>query len=223
MKKLLTLLSAATVAIGLYADGAFATGTSFEDPSCVAGTIIDITQTTDDLGGNSGSNFWATNGSANVALRVVQGESREHTSNGDYPSQFYQDGELENTKYLHVETTFGNAVARYATTNGTARLIGDGLYFDSLVKFTVFEECPTNTPSIDFSGAKIAVWVQEEEVENVMQTNLYVRAGTATGDAINYSCGGIEDPEATSIPRLTRIMVRILCRCLLTVRATSTI
>ena len=198
MKKLITLLSAATVAIGLYAYTD--TGTSFE--GLTAGEI-DITTTTDDLpAGAGGSGFWATNGSANVTLTVK--EQQRIRQSGDslsalkstVPQFLNQDPDIEQINYLSIQTTFGNAVTRKVKSDGGLQSMGDQFYFDSLVKFTAFDEDPMTTAVAgDFTGAKIAVWAQEVEVNGNPQTNVFVRAGYIGGEVQNYDCGFLDDPE----------------------------
>jgi len=192
MKKLMTLLSAAAVAFGLQAAD---TGTSFEGMD--AGDL-DITSSTGELAeGTSG--YWETNGNAQVSLKVVNGISRQHISAQTtyWPSQYA--GE-DQERYLEVSTPFGNPAARHVKSNGSGQPIDTGFYFDSLVKFTAFDEDPTTTAvTNDFEGAKIAVWLQEDcENDVVTGTNIYVRAGSLLpgGHPQTYNCGRLEDPDA---------------------------
>ena len=191
MKKLMTLLSAAAVAFGLQAAD---TGTSFEGMD--AGDL-DITSSTGELAeGTSG--YWETNGNAQVSLKVVNGISRQHipAQTQLWPSQYA--GE-DQERYLEVSTPFGNPAARHVKSNGSGQSIDTGFYFDSLVKFTAFDEDPMTTAvTNDFEGAKIAVWVKEvcDANEVVVGTNLYVRAGSLGGDPQTYNCGRLRDPDA---------------------------
>ena len=188
MKKLMTLLSAAAVAFGLQAAD---TGTSFEGMS--AGDL-DITDFTGELltpeTPTPGQYYWETNGSDKVSLTVVN-EVSVPLSDPNRPPQF----KTSQTNYLKVATTFGNPVSRKIKTSGGETIDSDtGFYFDSLVKFTAFDEDPMTTAvTNDFEGAKIAVWVQEvTENDVVTSTNLYVRAGYLGGDPQTYDCGALQ-------------------------------
>ena len=195
MKKLLTMLSAATVAIGLYA--AYTdTGTSFEG---AARGAFDIS-VADDLGG--GTSLWSTNGSDTVTLEVTSERSCSRQNTGTYPQQYETLGpggsKFSQTNSLAIKTTFGNAVTRKAQSSGMVYKPEDGVsfYFDSLVKFTAFDDDPMNSAvTNDFGDAKIAVWTQEVTVNNALQTNVFVRAGYLGGSEQSYNCGRLDDPE----------------------------
>ena len=77
------------------------------------------------------------------------------------------------TNELSVKTQFGKPLEFYVdpanTSNGKS--IGNGLYFDSVVKFTVCD----GDPEQDYTDAKIVMWLQTNEAET--QTNLMVKAG----------------------------------------------
>lgn len=100
-------------------------------------------------------------------------------------------------KALSVKTTFGKPLSVNVVAGGAATAIGtEGIYFDSLVKFTVCED----TPDQEYEGAKIVMWLQEQydENDNVTGTNLYVKAGYLTGSSITnsskvYRCNAIND------------------------------
>ena len=195
MKKLMTLLSAAAVAFGLQAAD---TGTSFEGME--AGDL-DITSSTGELVAES-SGYWRTNGNEQVSLKVVQGVSVPRSSYDAYPSQYEESSQL---KYLEIKTPFGNAVERQIKYNGDTQEFTNGFYFDSLVKFTAFDEDPLTTAvTNDFAGAKIAVWLQEVKSEQdpdvVVGTNLYVRAGYLGGQGDptvkTYDCGSLSNADA---------------------------
>ena len=113
MKKLMTLLSAATVALGLYAYND--TGTSFEGASEGAFLL----NTADDLPiGALGTHndLWATNGV--LALNVISNETAcpHHDAYANVPDQFKSE---QNSKYLSIKSTFGNTLTRYINTNGS--------------------------------------------------------------------------------------------------------
>ena len=193
MKKLMTLLSAATVAIGLQAADYTDTGTSFEG---AARGAFDIT-TADDLGSNG---LWSTNGSDTVTLEVTDDQSCIRPAPGstetDWPWQY---NEWSQTNSLAIKTTFGNPVTRKVQGSGYAFGLDDreSFYFDSFVKFTAFDDDPMNTAvTNDFGDAKIAVWAQEVTLEGgALQTNVFVRAGYVGGEPQSYNCGKLDDPD----------------------------
>lgn len=182
MKKLMTLLSAAAVAFGLQAAD---TGTSFEGMS--AGDL-DITSSIDELAAGTSGYWVVTNGNEKVSLTVTAGTSLDR--NDLMTITQYKAADQE--RYLRINSPFGNPVTRKINTDNSVQLIGDdGFYFDSLVKFTAFDEDPMTTAvANDFDDAKIAVWIQEvSENEVVTGTNLYVRAGYLGGQPQTYDCG----------------------------------
>ena len=176
MKKLMTLLSAAAVAFGLQAADFADTGTSFE--GMTAGDL-DITSSINELVADS-SGYWETNGNAQVSLTVVDGTSVSRSETGKFPEQFEE--ELQQ-QYLSIKTPFGNPAVRHINSNHNTKSFTNGFYFDSLVKFTAFDDDPTTTAvTNDFEGAKIAVWLQEvTENDVVTGTNLCIRAGYLGG------------------------------------------
>lgn len=188
MKKLMTLLSAAAAAFGLQAADFADTGTSFEGMD--AGDL-DITSPTGELVADS-SGYWETNGNEQVSLKVVAGTSIPRSTEDAWPSQF--EG-YSQKKYLEIKTPFGNAATRYINDDKDTQEFTNGFYFDSLVKFTAFDENPTNL--VDFADAKIAVWLQEvTENDVVTGTNLFVRAGYVGGAPKTYNCGELSNPDA---------------------------
>lgn len=201
MKKPMVLLSAVAVSIGAYATYTD-TGTSFEGMS--AGDL-DITSTTGELTGTGG--FWATNGSEAVTLTVAEGAAGAQSR----PAQFTG----SNTRYLEVQTTFGNALVRNVAANAGAQAIDadTGLFFDSLMKLTTFADDPVEDSVIDFTGVKISVWLQETDPYGSNNTtNLIVYAGSYSDNAWaghKYDCGQIADPEGWH--RLTVRAISSIC------------
>lgn len=191
MKKLMTMLSAATVAIGLYAYDD--TGTSFEGATVGE---FDL-NTADDLGAATG--YW---GSDTNTWTVVEGTSIGRTimigEENAFPDQFQDETQ---GKYLKVASAFGNPLTRYVNSDKISGVNTEDapLYFDSLVKFTAFDygDLPTQVTN-ELESAKIAVWIQAID-EDGTQTNLYVRAGKLAGngvDAYTYDCGQFDNADA---------------------------
>ena len=197
MKKLMTLLSAATVAIGLYAYND--TGTSFDKAPNGAFDIATADDYPFNESGNTG--LWATNGV--LELTVVSNAQGEVQHLTDMFTALGS-GAPADDQHLVVKSTFGNTLTRKIKSSG-AQDINDGLYFDSTVKFTAFDQDPTNIAAIatEFadSETKIAVWVQTSEDESA--TNLYVRAGRLsrvngelTVSSETYKCNTIRNVDA---------------------------
>lgn len=149
MKKLMTMIGAVAMAFGLFADPL--------DPGFRAGTAFEAND-----GGNSyvdsqlSANFWVL--PAEGTATVSEG-THDRGLGGDRPANFITAANVNNMK---VATTLGNPVLHYAVSGGAMGLpiasegSYDGLYFDSLVKFTLFD--PEDAPTAD--GAKIAVYPQ---------------------------------------------------------------
>lgn len=198
MKKLMTTLFAAAAAFGLRAaDPGAVSGTSFEGQP--AGDYI-ITDGTGELPPalEEGQTYWETNETA--TLTVVNGTSAEGQFPGTginrRPLAFENDYQ---NQYLKIKTTLGNPVTRNVGTNGLGIAIKkdgegayDGLYFDSLVKFTAFD---SNPEIILGNDGKLAIWLEEKLNDNDVptKTNLVITAGYLDGSqtrvvATNYVC-----------------------------------
>lgn len=167
MKKLMTMVAAVASAFGLYAaaqttpDAGAISGTSFETTASTEGGFI---------GEIADGTFWSAAPDVNAFAGVAPAIGR--------PLAF-KSCDLEASG--KIKTTLGNPVSRYvnkADDGETAFDLTTGdLYFDSLVKFTVFDETPDFA---NYTNAKIGLYLQEDtDGETVTGTNLYVWAGAA--------------------------------------------
>ena len=177
MKKLMIALAAATTAMFSFGDF---TSTGFENSPYVAGELLSTTN--DDAGRTSiDGDFAAT------WVALPQDEDVQHTikafgtEGAEATPANYADAVGNN--YLWVETT-SSLLQRNVQPGGAAASIGDGIYLDTLVKFTpadkLFEASDITT------GDKIAItYVGEDaaEVENPI-SNIVVYAGYVDGSAI---------------------------------------
>ena len=195
MKKLMTTMLAVAVGVGLHAIGNADTGTSFE--GLTGDAPYDIFEIDSAVGNGgeltpltAGETYWVTNDTA--TLTVVEGTSLG--ANKDRPAQYQSKDQY---KYLSIKTTLGNPVTRKVNKfapNAVADPvnIGNGYYFDSLVKFTAFDE----DPAINLDGGKLAVWLKENLNANdePVSTNLVITAGfldanlQAKAYTTNYVC-----------------------------------
>ena len=195
MKKLMTTMLAVAVGVGLHAIGNADTGTSFE--GLTGDAPYDIFEIDSAVGNGgeltpltAGETYWVTNDTA--TLTVVAGTSLG--ANKDRPTQYQSKDQY---KYLSIKTTLGNPVTRKVNKfapNAVADPvnIGNGYYFDSLVKFTAFDE----DPAINLDGGKLAVWLKENLNANdePVSTNLVITAGfldanlQAKAYTTNYVC-----------------------------------
>ena len=181
MKKLMTTMLAVAVGVGLRAVGIAAdTGTSFE--GLTGDAPYDIYASTGELTAQEANQtYWVTNGTE--TLTVVAGVSDEENRPAPYE-------DATQTKYLSIKTTLGNPVTRNVSVGGTGTSIGSGFYFDSLVKFTAFDD----DPAIDLNGGKLAIWLKEnlDANDEPTSTNLMVTAGFLDGQGgaivTNYTC-----------------------------------
>lgn len=184
MKKLMTTLSAVALAFGLRAAEAD-TGTSFE--GMAAGPLDTANKTGELVADAEGTSYWSgTN--ENCEATVKDGTSRGRETADVTPSQF--DGH-EQVRYLEVKTTFGNPLTRKAKTDGGIDFVNESHYIDSLVKFTIFDTEPTfeKDGAAVYDGAKLAIWLQENDEDNPTATNLFIHAGKVGSAAKTYDCG----------------------------------
>ena len=198
MKKLMTMLSAVALAFGLRAEAD--TGTSFE--GMAAGPLDTASMTGELVAGAEDTSYWSgtsENCEATVVADVSVSRDTERPGvSGEYLYPDHQFGRSTQERYLEVKTTFGNPLMRKAKTSGMVELAGS-FYVDSLVKFTIFDTAPTfeKDGSAVYDGAKLAIWLQENDEDNPTATNLFIRAGYVGGEAKTYDCGSfMGDPTA---------------------------
>lgn len=199
MKKLMTMLSAVALAFGLRAAEAD-TGTSFE--GMAAGPLDTASMTGELVAGEGGTSYWSgTNENCEATVVAGVSVSRDTERPGVSDEYLYPDHQFRRStqdSYLDVKTTFGNPLMRKAKTSGMVELAGS-FYVDSLVKFTIFDTAPTfeKDGSAVYDGAKLAIWLQENDEDNPTATNLFIRAGYVGGEAKTYDCGKfVGDPTA---------------------------
>ena len=187
MKKLMTTMLAVAAGVGLHAVGIAAnTGTSFEGLTCDA--PYDIYASTGELSAQEANEtYWVTNGTE--TLTVVAGTSVATTwnDNAGVPTRPFTSGPQD--RYLDIKTTLGNPVTRNVSVGGAGTSIGDGFYFDSLVKFTAFDD----DPQVVANGEKLAIWLKEnlDANDEPTSTNLMITAGYLLGNSVvttNYLC-----------------------------------
>ena len=113
------------------------------------------------------------------------------TLTGTLPTARYMYGAPTNE--LSVKTRFGKPLEFRVDPANSSKAIGSGLYFDSLVKFTVCDGEPEDQAA--YNGAKIMMWLQETDTQPA-ETNLYVKAGYLWDDNgalavsnFTYQCG----------------------------------
>jgi len=194
MKKLLVAAMGIAAAYGAFADP-FSVGKRFE------GLTVDEVVTTNELNEVAGGTYWTDPVGATNTYTVKTMDAY----GGSRPAFF----PVAPDNALEVKTTFGQPLKFNFMGDGgsTKKEIGaDGLYFDSLVKFTVCDSEPKDENA--YSGAKIMMWLQSDEEETV--TNVMIRAGyltynagTVSSVATNYTCGTKDGNFADSWHRVT--------------------
>ena len=172
MKKLLVAAMGIAAAYGAFADP-YVRAERFDsfqvgDKPKVSAEVGDLSTT-----------YWSEGSDASKTNEyeiVAAGSISEPATQPDY----YTD-KGEPAKALSVKTQFGKPLSFNVVAGATEKPIGDGLYFDSLVKFTVCDDPPTQ----EYSGAKIVMWLQTTEDESV--TNIMINAGYLTKVAGNVN------------------------------------
>ena len=182
MKKLMIALAAATTAMFSFGDF---TSTGFEDGASSPYKAGELLSTTNDdnglIAGESG--FAATwvalpegDDSENKILAYgTEGAEAAPTGLGDVGSQ-----------YLHVESS-SNMLKRNVQPGGDGATIGDGIYLDTLVKFTPADQ-PFGESDVE-TGDKIAISYVGQDPTEVAEgetpiSNIVVRAGYVDGSTI---------------------------------------
>lgn len=209
MKKLMIGLVAASATI--FAFGDLPSGTSFEAYATGGKTIAQLTDYEDDGVGTSGNRYWVYEGDTTAAIGVITNDTPNAPSR---PAQF---SENPNLKYLDLTASDATNVLYRAiydvSTNESSSVtslggesIGNGLYLDTLVKFT-----PGELTSLELGdGDKIAItYVEEtddEDGDGKVLSNIVVRAGYVNGSTIdptNYIMDAIPGFSAADWHRLT--------------------
>lgn len=176
MKKLMTMLAAAAMAFGLYAeevqhaDTGFLAGTSFESGD--NGTSGDLD-----------SAWWVK--PAAGTIEIIEGKNNLGLANR--PTEYL--GKTD-AHVLKLATTLGNPATTKITTGATPsiEIPGNGLYFDGLVNMTVFDKDDT-IPDADLDGAKLGVYLQLKGEDESDGTNFVVvaKANAKVADG-HYVC-----------------------------------
>ena len=194
MKKLIVTAIGAAAALG-----AFATDVSTQRFKTASIGDIDITGLNTLAGGTywfdagldaSNNTYTVTNTAASLTCPLPFGEQPERA--------------------LDITTDFGTPLGVNIKDGGTTQNIGDGFYFDSLVKFTVCDD----DQSVDYDNAKIALWLQENtdpEDDAIVTTNIMVKAGYLSSDGLGgltasgvvYKCQSVLPSFAESWHRVT--------------------
>lgn len=171
MKKLMTVIGAAVAAFGLYADDLFVpAATSAEE-----GEMYEVDQSVFD----ADSSFWYMDETADDAavVKAYEGEGPAHTElykKSKYP-------ETDQLQYIALDAdapvyrTFAAVdltPAQVAIADAGAER--GGIIVDQLVKFSAYDENPT-----DLGDAKIAVWVKAVDADDTQDgsTNLMITCG----------------------------------------------
>ena len=182
MKKLMTALSSAAIAIFAFGavNGQELTSTGFETGAYTAGMAVDTDK--DDAGdpAESDTRVWvsATEVESTVTAYGAEGAEAKPTITGVSASDL-------GNNYLAVE----GKISRLAQQGGESVEIGDGLYIDTVVRFTASDAEATSPDGIE-QGDKLCVWLKGNE-EDDTQCTLMITAGY------------IVDSEASSIEQRT--------------------
>ncbi len=207
MKKLMIGLVAASATI--FAFGDLPSGTSFEDYAAGEKTIAQLTDFEDDGAGTGDNRYWFYEGDATAAIGAITNGTPNVDSR---PAQFagnqnlqYLDltaSEATNVLYRAVNSVAGKSAVAYLD----GQSIDNGLYLDTLVKFT-----PGELTSLELGdGDKIALtYVEEtddEDGDGKVLSNIVVRAGYVNGSTVtptNYIMNAISEFSAADWHRLT--------------------
>lgn len=182
MKKLMIALAAAATTMFSFGDVTLPTGTSFEALTEGPVTVGDIVNR-DDSGNPSGSEFyWYSTASETDEPGAITNDVAG--SGVSRPDMFAN----QNTKSLQIDTTaplVRTALPNSGASNVSPVTIGtDGIYLDTLVKFTAADEAFAEDLT---GGDKIAIEYVEHEAEgdDVGYTNFVVRAGLIVGSGLS--------------------------------------
>ena len=189
MKKLIATTMTLAVAFAASADS-LAPAMGFE--SLTAGNGLDISMA-DDGSVISGGSYWATRDSDPQLNVTAYGQDAKYSYPLDQPA-LVTGGPGNN--YLAIETSdpvYRTLLQNPGTPQGAT--IGDGLFIDTLVKFTATESL--EVPNLD--GGRLAIWLGTDADAQVPVTNLYVTAAAIVGSSLvptNFLVSSSIDPAA---------------------------
>jgi len=207
MKRLLIALAAVVGALGsfsaLAADSTLPTGTGFD--TLTANAALD-TGTTD-----APADYWSPwTANEGESLTVKAWDGSDKTFVGDRPAVPDQETSAGATNFLDLDMLIskGNCLYRNINADSTPYAMSnvdtDGsIFIDTLVKFTTADSDEYSVPD----DTKLAIYLkeitasstEESDEDEVLSTNLIVRAGTydTTGNlaSFSYDCGAFKDPE----------------------------
>ena len=158
MKKLLIMTGVAAFAFGAFA---FSNGTGFEEP----GELFPGT-------------YW--NNPSNLEASVTSYADSGETAYSTRPAYFV-DKNVSQSNFLAIASaSASDPLKRFVETTEEAKAIGNGLYLDTLVKFTAVSADSTETMGTSDTAAKLAIWAQETPAG----TNFVVQAGYVTSNNV---------------------------------------
>ena len=123
--------------------------------------------------GQSGNSLWACAGDDASLVKTYGGDNAAAPNLTSYPSTFADGGD----KYLALDTNGSELQRIFDTQTNSINVAASGTYIDTLVQFTPSESAPT---AGDLTGAKLAIWLGVDSVNNT--TNLMVQAGIVAAD-----------------------------------------
>ena len=178
MKRLMTMLAAAAMAFGLYAEGTTDFGkTHFNATGWDPANPPDEGLTWDGIDTNAtiGAAGWSATGGMTV------------------PEEFKDHDPINALNIKSPLNVFSSVKS------STFKSSTETLYIDTLVKFTAFDEVAEVG-----DDARIGIWLKEDETTN--KTNLFITAGLINEDVIEanaYDCGEFKNYAAGEWCRLT--------------------
>ena len=172
MKKLMIALSAVALAFGVRADGKYIEGDDFNEAAALPATLT----STGDSALDPKSYDAAPNTFSYISTIGVP--------------NYFRDEDIGSRNSVAVKTPLATPMD-WTPAAGAQDM--SGLFFDSLVKFTA---CDADTETPEYDGAKLMVWVKENEDEttaNLMVTAGYLKNTDNELEAKTYDCGPVSD------------------------------
>ena len=202
MKKLMIALAAAATTMFSFGDGnvTLPTGTSFEALTEGPVSVSNIVNRSD-AGSPTGDFYWSSTATADAELGVITNDVADAQRLTEVGRPYMFSNETQG-KSLFIDIGQTTPLVRTALPNSSGVQpvdIGDGIYLDTLVKFTAADEAFAENLT---GGDKIAIEYVEHEAEgdDVGYTNFVVRAGLIGAELgqTNYYAYVSGDPAFTN-------------------------
>ena len=206
MKKLMNTMASAAVALlgfGAFADLPSPSAT-FEGLSTGDKTVSALV-TNDDAGSSEGAKYWFAVTNDSQALDAVIGVVTNETGRGNYFAM-----ETSAPLYRTINSTTSQYGSAFDDAADAEPIGSDGIYLDTMVKFTVSSDDEFKDLDADVDKLAITCYSPDVNENESSDTNILVRAGYVDGSTITATNYTLNLPQNFKIDEWHRLTVRAI-------------